>query len=162
MSDRKEKLRQTIQADHAASYAIFTRVTPDQWNQSVPSDEGVDWKARDVLSHVAVSEGGQLVVIQRVLSGHGGVPDDFDLNRYNRRSVQKQAERTVDDLLASIAREHAQILTALDGLADADLDQAGRHARGDTLTVEQFFQRITEHRRQHAEELARALGLPQF
>ena len=74
MRERKEKLRQTIQADHAASLAIFNRVTADQWNQSVPSDEGVDWKARDVLSHVAVSEGGQLVVIQRVLAGNGGVP----------------------------------------------------------------------------------------
>src|SRR6185295_19411667 len=148
MSERKARLRQTMQADHAASLAIFNRVTADQWNQSVPSDEGVDWKARDVLSHVAVSEGGQLVVIQRVLAGNGGVPEDFDINRYNRRSVQKQTERTVDDLLASLARDHAQILAALDGLAEADLDQTGRHARGDTLTIEQFFNRITEHRRQ--------------
>jgi len=158
MSERKDKLRQTIQADDAASMAIFKRLTPEQWDQPVPSDEGAEWKARDVLNHVAISESGQLTVIQRVLAGQGGVPDDFDLNRYNRRSVQKQAERSVDEMLDSIEQNHAQVLSALEALPDADLDKTGRHARGDTLTVEQFFHRITEHRRQHAQELARSLG----
>ena len=159
MSERKDKLRQTIQADDAASLAIFKRLTADQWERPVPSDEGADWKARDVLNHAAISESGQLVVIQRLLAGQGGVPEDFDINRYNRRSVQKQADRTVDEILAAIAREHAQVLAALDGVSEADLDKTGRHARGDTLSVAQFFNRITEHRRQHAEELAKNLGL---
>ena len=159
MSERKNKLRQAIQADDAASMAIFKRLTAEQWDQPVPSDEGANWKARDVLSHAAVSESGQLVVIQRVLTGQGGVPEDFDITRYNRRSVQKQAERTVDDLLASLAQSHAQVLAALDNVSETDLDKTGRHARGDTLTIEQFFHRITEHRRQHAEELAHNLGL---
>jgi hypothetical protein len=159
MSDRKDKLRQTIQADDAASMAIFRRLNAEQWEMPVPSDEGVNWKARDVLAHVAVSEGGQLAVIQRVRAGQGGVPPDFELNRYNRRAVQKQAERSVADFLAGIERDHTQALAALDALGEGDLDQTGRHARGDTLTVEQFFHRITEHRRQHAEELARNLGL---
>jgi hypothetical protein len=159
MSERKDRLRQTLQADDAASMAIFKSLTADQWSQPVPSDEGAEWKARDVLNHTAVSEGGQLTVIQRVLAGQGGVPADFDINRYNRRSVQKRAERTVDEMLASIVRDHEQVLAALDAAGDADLDKTGRHARGDTLTIEQFFHRITEHRRQHAEELARNLGL---
>jgi hypothetical protein len=159
MSDRKETLRQAIEADDAASLAIFRRVSPAQWEQPVPSDEGANWKARDVLAHVAVSEGGQLAVIQRVLAGEGGVPTDFELNRYNRRSVQKQAERSVDDLIATIGRDHAQVLAILAEVSDADLDKTGRHARGDVLTVERFLHRITEHRRQHAEELARNLGL---
>ena len=159
MSERKDKLRATIQADDAASLVIFSRLTPEQWEMPVPSDEGALWKARDVLAHVAVSEGGQLTVIKRVLAGEGGVPEDFELNRYNRRSVQKQAERSVPELLAGIARDHAQVLETLAAVSDADLDKTGRHARGDTLSVEQFFQRISEHRRQHAEEIAHSLGL---
>jgi hypothetical protein len=159
MTDRKSQLRQTIEADDAASMAIFRRLTPEQWERPVPSDEGANWKARDVLAHVAVSESGQLTVIQRVLAGEGGVPADFDLNRYNRRAVQKQAEHTVPEFLAGLERDHAQVLAALETVSDADLDRTGRHARGDTLTVAQMFHRITEHRRQHAEELARNLGL---
>ncbi len=159
MTDRKAKLRQTIEADHAASLAIYTRVTPEQWTMPVPSEEGAQWTAHDVLAHVAGSEAGQLGQIQRRLSGGVTVPDDFDVHRYNRRAVQKQAAVPVADLLAVIARDHAAVLAALDAVAEADLDLTGRHARGDTLTIEQFFHRITEHRRQHAEALAATLGI---
>ena len=156
---RKDSIRQRITADHAASMAIFNSFTPEQWEMPAPSDEGAQWKARDVLAHLAVSEGGQLGQIERCLKGEAPVPDDFDLNRFNRRSVQKQADKSVAELLSTVAQGHAEVLRALEVVAEADLDRAGRHARGDTLTIEQFFHRITEHRRQHAEALARALGL---
>lgn len=159
MSDRKAKLRATMEADHAACLAILRRLTPEQWAQPVPSDEGAEWRARDVLAHVAVSEAGQLGQITRLLEGGLTVPDDFDLNRFNRRSVQKQAEASEADLLALLERDYVKVLSALDAVAEADLDKTGRHARGDTLTVEQFFHRITEHRRQHAEQMAQVLGL---
>jgi hypothetical protein len=158
MTDRKTELRATIEADHAASMAIFRRLTPEQWLLPVPSDEGAEWKARDVLAHVAVSEAGQLGQAQRAMTGGVTVPDDFDLNRFNRRSVQKQAETSIEDLLNIIERDHAKVLEALDATAEADLDKSGKHARGDTLTVAQFFHRITEHRREHAEALEKVVG----
>ena|SRR3989338_8641381 len=158
MSDRKARLRQTILADHAAALSIFKSLTPEQWEHPLPSDEGVLWKARDVLAHVAVSEAGQLHQINQALKGEPGIPADFDLNRFNRRSVEKQAAATVADLLALLEKEHAAVLARLDEVSDAELDKSGRHARGDTLTVEQFFHRITEHRRQHAEEIKQSLG----
>jgi hypothetical protein len=157
MSERKANLRATILADHAASMAFFQGLTDTEWQASVPSEEDAPWTARDVLAHLAVSEGGQLGQITRLVGGGVTVPDDFDLARFNRRSVQKQADKSVPDLLAQIERDHAEVLRALDALPEADLDKTGRHARGDTLNVEQFFHRITEHRRQHAEELSRAV-----
>lgn len=158
MSSRKDSIRQTVLADHAACMAILNRFTPEQWEQLVPSEEDAPWKARDVLAHIAVSEGGQLGQLQRCVKGEVTVPEDFDLRRFNRRSVQKQADRAVADMLNEIETGHAQVLAALDAVAEADLDKKGRHARGDILTVEEFFTRITDHRRQHAEELKRALS----
>lgn len=158
MSSRKNTLRTRLTTDHAASLTIFRGLTEAQWATPVPSDEGAQWTAKDVLAHVAASEGGQLGQITRCLAGEVTVPDDFDLARFNRRSVQKQAERTIADLLAEIETGHAQVLAKLDSLADSDLDKTGRHARGDTLTVEQFFIRITEHRREHAEQIQIVIG----
>ncbi len=158
MTDRKAKLHETILADHAASLKVFQGLSEADWQTPVPSEEEAPWTARDVLAHLAVSEGGQLGVVSRLLGGGVGIPDDFDLARYNRRSVQKQAAKTVPELLAQIEQDHLAVLAALDALDEADLDKTGRHARGDVLTVEQFFHRITEHRRQHAEELQRTLG----
>jgi hypothetical protein len=158
MPSRIGAIRQTITADHAAGMAILNRIADEEWQRPVPSDEGAAWRARDVLAHLAVSEGGQLGQITRCLAGQVTVPDDFDLNRFNRGSVRKQADKSTADLLREIEKMHAQVLTTLDTVAEADLDKTGRHARGDTLTVEQFFRRITEHRREHAEALQRTLA----
>lgn len=158
MSARKDALRQQIAADHAASLTLLKSLPAEAWGRAVPSDEGAAWTARDVLAHLAISEVGQLGQITRCLAGEATVPDDFDLNRFNRGSVKKRADRSVADLLAEIEAGHAQVLAQLDKTAEADLDRTGRHARGDTITVEQFFRRITEHRLAHCRELQRALA----
>ena len=82
---RKDSIRQRIAADHAACMSILNSLTAEQWEKPAPSDEGAQWKARDVLAHIAVSENGQLGQITRCLAGEATVPDDFDLNRFNRR-----------------------------------------------------------------------------
>lgn len=156
---RIDTIRQTILADHAASMDIFSRITPEQWEKPVPSDEGAEWKARDVLAHLAVSEEGQLGQITRCLAGEATVPDDFDLARFNRRSVQKRANKSVEDLLDDIKVGHAKVVAALNSTADGELDKTGRAARGDVIAVEKFFVRITRHRRQHAEQLKETLSL---
>ena len=158
MSPRTDFIRQTILADHAASMSIFQRFTPEQWEQPAPSDEGALWKARDVLAHLAVSESGQLGQLTRSVKGEVTLPDDFDLTRFNRRSVQKQAGKPVTDLLQDIETAHAQVLATLDAVSDADLDKTGRHASGQMFSVETFFRYITQHRLRHAEELQRFLG----
>lgn len=158
MSSRQEAIRQRITADHAACIAILNSLTEAQWQTPVPSDEGAQWTARDVLAHLAVSEGGQHGQIVRCLKGEEPVPADFDLTRFNRRSVQKQADKSITDLLKDIEAGHAQVLATLNSVtADADFDKSGRHARGDVITVEQMFIRTTEHRRAHAEDIQRAL-----
>lgn len=158
MSSRRDSIRQRITADHAACMSILKSLTPEQWATPVPSDEGAQWTAKDVLIHLAISEGGQLGQLERCLKGEAPVPDDFDLTRFNRRSVQKNADRSTAELLAMIETGHAQILARLETVEEADFDKRGRHARGDIITVEQFFIRTTEHRRQHAEEIQKAVG----
>jgi hypothetical protein len=138
--------------------AILQSVMPEQWERPVPSESDAPWKARDVLAHLAVSESGQLNQINKCIAGEPPVPDDFDLTRFNRRSVQKQVEKSPADLLQEIEAAHRKVLSRLEEVGEEDFDKKGRHARGDVLTVEQFFFRVTEHRRQHAEELQKAVG----
>lgn len=158
MPSPKDSIRERITADHAASMAIFNAFTPEQWAKPVPSETEAPWTGRDVLAHLAVSEGGQLGQITRCIAGEVTVPDNFDLARFNRSSVKKQADKSVADLLKEIETGHAQVLDTLGKIADEDLAKTGRHARGDILTVEQFFLRITEHRLGHANELKAAVG----
>lgn len=158
MTSRQESIRQKMNADHAASLAILSSFTDAQWATPVPSEEDAPWTAKDVLIHLAVSEAGILTPITRYLNGEPGVPADFDLSRYNRSSVKKRADKTVPELLTEIEAAHAALLAKLKMLSDVDLDKTGRHARGDTLTIEGFFLRTSEHRLMHAHELQKAVS----
>ena len=158
MPSRKDSIRKRITDDHKVSLEILKSFTPEQWAKPAPSEDDAPWTAKNVLAHIATSEGGQLGQIQRCIKGEVTVPDDFDLRRFNRRSVQKNADKSVDDHFKEIETQHQNMLKALDEVAESDLDKSGRHARGDVITVEAMFIRTTEHRRQHAEELKKVTG----
>jgi hypothetical protein len=128
------------------------------WATPVYSAEAGQWTARDVLAHLADSERGQLGQVKRLVAGEQTVPPDFDLNRWNKRVVQKRAGQSPGELLGEIRAAYAALLGLLEGLDDADLDKVGRHARGDPLSAEGYFRRIAEHRAQHAAESRAALG----
>jgi len=158
MSARKDTIRKRITDDHEVAIKILKSFTPEQWAKPAPSEQDAPWTAKDVLAHLADSEGGILGQISRCLAGEVTVPDGFDLARWNRRVVQKRAESSIADLLNSIEATHQQVLQRLETVSDAELDKKGKHARGDVITIEEFFTRITEHRRQHAEELKKGVG----
>lgn len=155
---RKDSIRNTLETNNAASLAILKSFTAEQWKTPVPSEEEAPWTAKDVLVHISTAEAGHVGQITRAVAGEDPVPADFDLNRYNRRSVQKNAEKTVDELLDNLQTAYAQLLAKLDEVAETDLDKTARHARGDTLTVEGFFLRCAEHRLDHAEQLKKAVS----
>jgi hypothetical protein len=155
---RKDTLHATLQNNNAASLTILKGFTAEQWQTPVPSESDAPWTAKDVLIHLSISEGGHVGQITRAVAGEEAVPADFDLTRYNRRSVQKNAEKSVEDLLKDLEANFGQLVAKLDTITEADLDKTGRHARGDTLTVEGFFLRCAEHRLDHAQQLQKAVN----
>jgi uncharacterized damage-inducible protein DinB len=128
--------------------ALAGRLTPEQWESRVQGDDGL-WTARQALAHLVVSEPGQLATAKGIATGGAGVGGDFDLDRWNNRQVEKQASRTVAEMLAALEASRRDVLAALDALSDEQLERRGRHARGDELTVEGIFYRIGEHEADH-------------
>lgn len=155
---RKEAIRAHLQQNHAGSMTILKSLTPGQWETPMPSESDAPWTAKNVLIHLAISEAGHVGQISRAVSGEEPVPADFDLTRYNRRSVQKNADKDIETLLQDLEAAFGQLTAKLDQIAEADLDRMARHARGDTLTVEAFFLRCSDHRLEHAQQIQTAIS----
>jgi hypothetical protein len=86
------------------------------------------------------------------------VPDDFDLNRYNNRQVEKNQNKQPAEILFGMAESRQKLLAFLEEVPDEALDQRGKHARGDVISLEQLFYRIGEHEADHTAEIKRALA----
>jgi hypothetical protein len=115
------------------------------------------WTVRELLGHLADSEGGLLGQVRRLIAGEMTVPENFDLNRWNRSAVRKRAGLQVPELLNQIETAYQRALEVLDGMDESLLDLKGLHSSGKVLTAEGFLRRMADHRSEHVADIQAAL-----
>lgn len=157
MSDRKSALADYMQQSHAATWPVLSSLQEADLSLPVFGDGESLWAIADLVGHLADAEAGMLGQVRRLLAGKPTVPDDFDLDRWNRSAVRRSKGRSLPELLNDIRTAHHEALATLQATDETSLDLAGRHASGDILTVEGFFRRMVDHRRDHTGDIQRAL-----
>jgi uncharacterized protein (TIGR03083 family) len=152
----KEDLRAMLEASLRELETLLDRLTPDEWATATATADR--WTVRDTVSHLVTGEAGNLAIARGLAAGLEMYRPDFDLARYNRRNIEKNAERTPEQLRDDLRAVRRQTLEFLDGLREADLQRAGRRTTGEETTVAEVFQRIADHQREHAAEIRAAIG----
>jgi hypothetical protein len=99
-------------------------------------------------------------LIENILGGGAGAPEDFDLNRFNSGRAAKMAEISAEDLLVQFEHTRANTTDYVRGLIDDQLDLQGRHAAEGIQTVERIVKIIYKHNQLHERDIRKALGLP--
>ena len=157
MSAKTDELKQYLDETRAYLNSVLDSVG-DRWDTSVYS-EGAAWNIRELLLHLMNAEPSQLRLMQNIASGQGGVPDDFDLERYNRRIVEKNQEVTVEQARENLRQSRAALLAWIPEVTDEQFAMKGRHGAGHVLSVERIIKVIAGHEQSHAGDIARALGI---
>jgi hypothetical protein len=156
LSERKHRIHDHLNHTREIVLEVVGQLSPDDWNKVVQSDEG-GWTVKQLLSHIATSETSQLKAGQSIVAGQPTVPDDFDLNRYNRRQVEKNQAKLPPEFLFGLAESRQKLLAFLEQVSAEDLDKRGKHGLGDIISLEQLFYRIGEHEAEHAADIQRAV-----
>ncbi len=156
MSDRTQRLRAELTDARSYLVSVAEQIGPDA---VLRSTENPLWNVHDLLGHLAGAERGMQATVKRFLAG-GALPEDFSLDYWNQRQVEKQKERSVADLLAGLAASRVDTLALLDSLTDDQLAVRGVHPAGFETSVGGIFKVIAHHERGHGQEIALALGLP--
>jgi uncharacterized damage-inducible protein DinB len=152
------EIREKKQASYAGLDELLGRLSEADWRRPVHGHaEG--WTVRDALAHLVTAGAGLLRAAQLMAEGALRMSPDFDLDRWNQRQVEKQAERTTEDLRTELEALNSHVLTYLDQLSAAEttLDRRGQHAVFGDVSVEDVLRRIYRHEREHAQEIKTAL-----
>ena len=157
LSERKHTLHDHLIHTREHLLEVIGQLQPDDWEKVVQSTEG-GWTVKQTLLHLATSESGQIGTGKAIAAGQPTVPDDFDLNRYNNRQVEKNKDKQPAEILFGMAESRQKLLAFLEEVPDEALDKRGKHARGDVISLEQLFYRIGEHEADHTLEIKRALA----
>ncbi|MCB9436355.1 MAG: DinB family protein [Anaerolineales bacterium] len=151
-------IKEALAASRHRLNAVFDQVG-DRWDEQVYS-EGAAWNVKQLATHLAVSERGLAGQVIGIAEGREVIPADFDLERFNRRSVDKRVEMTIEQIREELAKARQELLAWVDSITDESiLDNEGRHASMNIMSSEAILYQIADHERAHADDIAKALGL---
>jgi hypothetical protein len=156
-ADRKHLIKDHLNHTREQLLEIVGHMQPADWEKQVQSEDR-HWTVRQMMLHLATAETGQMSTAKAIAAGQPTVPDDFDLNRYNNRQVEKNKDKQPPEILFGLAESRQKLFTFIDAVPEADLDKRGKHGRGDVITLEQLFYRIGEHEAEHAAAIKAALA----
>ena len=155
MSDaRLAALRDDLAEAQRALLATLDGVGPDDWLCLSPNE---GWTVRDLLVHLTTAESGFVPTLKRMAAGEGGVPNDFDPNRWNAGQLRRRSEMPPEQLRSELESAHAAMLALLAGLDDAALDQRGHLSSGSDGSTEDNFRLVAGHKRIHTADIQAAL-----
>ena len=157
MSDRIEKIKQDLANGRQRLNEVLDKVG-DRWETQVYS-EGAAWTVRQLAIHLVITDKGHNNMVAGIAKGENTIPEDFDLERFNRRSVEKRAEMTIPEIRAALNSTAAERNAWLDTIEDAKLDMQGRHGTLRVLTIEQILGVVANHDRDHANDIAKVLNI---
>jgi len=127
-----------------------------EWATVVYS-EGQEWTVADILRHLTGAEASMTRLIELILNGGDGVSADFDLQRWNERSVQKANHKLPSQLTAEMSTNRARLFETIDGLQDDDWRKSGRHGSLRIMTIEEILNLIADHEMQHTQDIRKAV-----
>jgi len=152
--DRKTAIRQDLADAQHALLMELDRIGPDDWSRVSPYE---GWTLRNLLTHLTTSEVAFGPTLRRMAAGQGGVPADFDPNRWNASQLRRRGEVDAAALRAELEAAHADMLTLLETLDDTALDHRGYLSTGIEGNTEDNFRLVASHKRDHTKDIRAAL-----
>lgn len=157
MSERIDAIKQTLAESRRYLDSVLDAVG-DRWEQQVYSD-GLQWTVRQLVNHLVDADKGHNRMAMMIAEGQEAIPEDFDVERYNKSVTRKMADKPASQARDELLDSRQQLMAWLEELGEAKLDRKGRHASLHIMTVEQILQTQAIHERGHAEDIAQVLGI---
>ena len=153
--DRKDALRQDLVEAQRGLLDALDQVGPADWLRASPNE---GWTVRDLLTHLTTSESGFVPTLRRMAAGEGGVPADFDPNRWNAGQLRRRGGIPPDQLRQELELAHQDMLALLDTLDDKALDHRGHLSSGADGSTEDNFRLVADHKRAHTSDIRAAFA----
>ncbi len=152
MSERLEQHKQQL-ADSRAQLLDALQRIGERGDEQIYSD-GAQWTLRQLAIHLALADAGHNNMIYHYAEGKEFIPADYDIERFNKRSVEKRAEMTLEQAMAGLNQSREELLAWFDAQPDDSfLDQSGRHASLRIMTISEIIDTMAEHERGHTHDI---------
>lgn len=155
----KKYLRSKLSESRNSIYNTIENLSANQLEKKISSNKNA-WSIIQVIRHLVSAEYGQTKLIDLILEGGEGipgVPENFDLDRYNKSQVSKLSIKSLAELLTELKKNRIYLLRVLERLNIEDFKKKGRHASLHILSIEEILHVIADHETGHLRKIQNAL-----
>lgn len=152
-----EKLAERMLEEGEKTVAFFRPLTSQQIEQTLYTD-GACWSVRQVLAHFVAAEISMTRLVEVILAGGPGTPEDFDLNRYNECKVAGMEGASLESLLEQFAAARQASAAMARGLSPEDLQKTGRHPFLGVAPVADILQLMYRHNQIHQRDIRKVMA----
>jgi hypothetical protein len=159
MSENAIFLADRLISEGLKSNQFFKELTTSQWEQNLYLD-GNSWSPKQVLAHFLATEINIYLLLENILSGGEGIPEDFELDEFNQTEVSKLANQSGESMLDAFLKRREQTAALVRGLSGSELNLKGRHPYLGTAILSEIIKLIYRHNQIHQREIRAALKEP--
>jgi hypothetical protein len=156
MSEQAAKLAIRLSKEAEKTKVFFSNIPQEILGESLYS-EGASWTVHQVLVHLVDAEDSLKRLFQFIVEGGGGVPQDFDLNRYNEQAVEKLEGLSIEELTNMFAERRKTLVEFVQGLTDEDLNKEGFHPFLGQAPVKEMIRLFYLHIQIHMRDIRKLL-----
>jgi len=135
---------------------FFHALADYQWQKEVYSEEN-GWTVYHIMAHLVSAEIGIARLVQNVVAGGPGSPDDFDLDGYNQRKVRDLQGISVQDLMDRFSKARQENSEMVARFTPTDMQRTGRHPWLGITSVGEMVKLLYRHNQIHLRDIRRAL-----
>ncbi len=149
------KMRLSTEADKILNF--FKELTPEQWEKEIYLD-GSHWRVKQILAHLVSTEEAIIELVNDVLMGGAGAPEDFDINAFNERRSVEMSNFTIPVLLEQFTQKRQSSILLVSRMTPADLTRLGRHPFLGMVTLGEIIRLLYLHSQIHLRDIRRVLA----
>ncbi len=156
MGETPERLSEKLLNEGERTLAFFRALDFDDMDVPIYS-EGTHWAARQILAHLVAAEDSFRRLIDNILEGGPGAPEDFRIDEYNEKKVAGLRDVSVETLLNDFQSLRLQSANLVAGMQASDLEKIGRHPYLGVSPLEDIIKLIYRHNQIHMRDMRKEL-----
>jgi uncharacterized damage-inducible protein DinB len=154
--ETKVQIFQKLSGARQALVSVLDELELEQWEKIVYT-EHADWTVKDLFGHLMDSERSMTRLVETIKEGGEGVSPDFDLNRWNARTIKKTTDLTTDEIRSEMITNRGRLLEMLYDMPDEDWTKKGRHGSLKVMSVEEILNQIADHENEHLRDIVHVI-----
>ncbi|MBN2548945.1 MAG: DinB family protein [Anaerolineales bacterium] len=157
MVEATDRLAERLISEGQKTCAFFEALSSDQLEQALYT-AGAGWTIRQALAHFVAAEAGFRQIMEDILAGGTGAPEQFDLETYNDKHVAMLADTPAAELIVQFRFQRQMNINLVQKMTSADLLKTGRHPYLGMTSMQEIIQLLYRHNQIHQRDIRRMLA----